>query len=404
MLDESFSAVGAGDGGGSSRVTKLDLIARVEALVPRIAACASDTDARRAVPDDIIEAMRDAEMFAVLAPRAYGGLELGLDAYSEIVRRISAASPSTGWVAAFLMGAAWRMLTFPREGQEEIYGGRNYVLGAGAAQPITGVERVEGGYRLTGRTAWNSGASHAEWFSMNGLLIEEGRPPELMIFALPRNEVTIVDTWHILGMQGTASCDIVVDGLFVPERRSAPFLPALEGRSAGHALHPNPMYHIPFLPFAMNEVLPVIVGAHRGAADALYDRIRGRMGTISGAKAAEKVPAQIRLARALGQAQAAEMLLEALVARNMAARPDARDPVSRSEMKLHAALLTQMCVDSVNDMARGVGGDSFRDEALFQRYFRDLNVVARHAFLDLDTAGESYAKLLLGLPTSDPLI
>src|SRR3546814_3834133 len=92
------------------------------------------------------------------------------------------------------------------------------------------------------------------------------------------------------------------------------------------------------------------------------------MGTISGAKAAEKVPAQVRLARSLAQAQAAELLLEALVARNMAAKPDAGAPVNRSEMKLHAALLTQMCLDSVNDMARGVGGDSFRDDALFQRY------------------------------------
>src|SRR3546814_5914921 len=77
------------------------------------------------------------------------------------------------------------------------------------------------------------------------------------------------------------------------------------------------------------------------------------------------------------------------------------DGCSSDLMKLHAALLTQMCLDSVNDMARGVGGDSFRDDALFQRYFRDLNVVARHAFLDLETAGESYAKLLLGLPISE---
>ena len=387
-----------------SATSKEDLLARTDELVPRVAALAIETDARRAVPDELIDAMMDAELFATLAPRAYGGFELGLDTYSEIVRRISAASPSTGWVAAFLMGAAWRMLTFSREGQEEIYGGRNYVLGAGSAQPITGVERADGGYRLTGRTGWNSGASHAEWFTINGLLIEDGRPPELMIFALPRHDVTIIDNWHIMGMQGTASCDIVVDGAFVPERRAAPFLPALAGHSAGHALHANPMYHIPFLPFAMNEVLPVIVGTHRGAADALFDRIKGRMGTISGAKAAEKVPAQVRLARSLGQAQAAELLLEALVARTMAALPDAGKPVSRSEMKLHAALLTQMCLDSVNDMARGVGGDSFRDDARFQRYFRDLNVVARHAFLDAETAGESYAKLLLGLPISDPLI
>src|SRR3546814_925376 len=209
-----------------------EMIARAEALVPMVAARAAETDARRAVPDDLIAAMIDAELFATIAPRDYGGFELGLDTYSEIVRRISAASPSTGWVTAFLMGAAWRVLTFPREGQEEIYGGRNYVLGAGAAQPITGIERVEGGYRLTGRTAWNSGASHAEWFTINGLLIEEGRAPELLIFALPCHDVTIIDNWHIMGMQGTASCDIEVDRAFVPDRRSAPFLPALADRKS----------------------------------------------------------------------------------------------------------------------------------------------------------------------------
>src|SRR3546814_1909638 len=85
-----------------------------------------------------------------------------------------------------------------------------------------------------------------------GLLIEEGRAPEPLIFALPRHDVTIIDNWHIMGMQGTASCDIEVDSAFVPDRRSAPFLPALAGQSAGHALHANPLYHIPFLPFAMN--------------------------------------------------------------------------------------------------------------------------------------------------------
>src|SRR3546814_14592347 len=76
----------------------------------------------------------------------------------------------------------------------------------------------------------------AEWFTINGLLIEEGRAPEPLIFALPRHDVTIIDNWHIMGMQGTASCDIEVDSAFVPDRRSAPFLPALAGQSAGHAL------------------------------------------------------------------------------------------------------------------------------------------------------------------------
>ena len=383
---------------------KKELIDRVSRILPRIASEAAETDGRRQVSDEIIEELIDAGVFATIAPKAYGGHELGLDAFSEIVQRISAESPSTGWVAAFLMGAAWRMLTFSRQAQEEIYGGRNYVLGAGTAQPITNVKRAEGGYVLTGRTGWNSGASHAEWFSMVGLLIEEGKAPEVLMFALRRSDVKIIDNWHIMGMKGTASCDLVVDDLFVPNYRSASFIPALAGNSAGHALHDNPMYHIPFLPFAMNEVIPVIVGTHRGAANALLERTKARIGTISGAAATDKVSAQIRLAKALSRAAAAEHALAGLVARNMANLPNRSEPIYRAEFKLQASMITDACLDSINEMARGVGGDAFRDDASFQRYFRDMNVVARHAFLDSETAAESYGKLVLGLPISDLLI
>lgn len=384
--------------------TKSELLAQVDALIPAIAARADEADRNRAVHDETIAELTQAGVFATIAPKVYGGYELGLDAYSEIIRKISAVSPSTGWVTSFLAGAAWRLLTFSKEAQEEIYGDRNYVLGAGSAVPIQKIERVSGGYRISGRSSWNSGASHAEWFTMNGLIFEEGKAPDMLIFALPRKDVAIIDNWHIMGMQATASNDLVVEDLFVPEHRAARFFPALAGHSSGHAIHANPMYHIPFLPFAMNEVLPVIVGTHRGAANALEERTQARAGTISGARATDKVAAQIRMAKALARADHAENILEAMVSRNMADRPNAWDLLSRADMKLQASVLTEYCLDSINEMARGVGGDSFRQGANFQRFFRDINVVARHAFLDPDTAAESYGKLKLGLPITDPLI
>src|SRR3546814_17353132 len=93
-----------------------EMIARAEALVPMVAARAAETDARRAVPDDLIAAMIDAELFATIAPRDYGGVELRPAKNSEIVRRISAASTSTGLGTQFMVGAAWRVLPFPRLG------------------------------------------------------------------------------------------------------------------------------------------------------------------------------------------------------------------------------------------------------------------------------------------------
>src|SRR5690606_37340 len=180
---------------GADMASKQDLIARAEALAPGIAARAAETDANRAIADETVRDFIDAGVFATLAPKVYGGLELGFDTFAEVVRRISAASPSVGWVASFLMGSAWRALTFPRAAQEEMYGGRNHVLIAGAAAPIREVRRAEGGYVISGRTAWNSASSHADWFTLNGLLVEDGAAPQLLIFALPRADVTILDTW-----------------------------------------------------------------------------------------------------------------------------------------------------------------------------------------------------------------
>ena len=381
-----------------------DVLARVDELLPTIAQAADKGDAEGQLADHIIDAMYDAGLFATLAPQAHGGHELDLETFSQIVQKISSAHPSAGWVCSFLMGASWRLLTFGPEGQKAIFGDKNHVLGAGTAAPIFGVAKVHGGYVISGRTAWNSGSSHAEWFQMNGLLKREGGPPQLLMFAIPRSDVRVHDTWHIMGMKGTASRDLEVQDVFVPDHLAAPFSPALEGLSEGHRLHDNPMYHIPFLPFAMIEVLPVVVGTHRGAANALRDRIKSRMGTMSGAKTAEKVPAQIRMAQGLARAEMAEQMLAAMIAKVSNGDVDAASPKQRAAIKLHAAMVTNFCLDSVNEMARSVGGDAFRNEAPFQRFFRDINTVARHAFLDPDTAGESFGKLELGLPVADPLI
>lgn len=384
--------------------TSQQLLARVDALLPAIAEAAGVGDDTGQISNQIIAALIEAEVFATLAPKVYGGLELDLETYSQIVQRVSSADPAAGWVCSFLMGASWRLLAFGREGQKEIYGDKNYVLGAGAAAPIFDVKKVDGGYRLTGQTGWNSGSSHAEWFQMNGLLKSESGPPEMIMFGIPRKDVEILDTWHILGMKGTASRDLKVDNIFVPDHLATPADALKEGTSPGHWLHDNPLYHVPFLPFAMIEVLPVVVGAHRGAANAVRDRIKSRMSTISGTKAAEKVPAQIRMAQALARADMAEQMLAALVTKVSAGANDAAEMKQRAAAKLHAAMVTNFCLDSVNEMARCVGGDAMRNEAPFQRYFRDINTVGRHAFLDPDTAGETFGKLELGLPITDALV
>lgn len=73
-------------------------------------------------------------------------------------------------------------------------------------------------------------------------------------------------------------------------------------------------------------------------------------------------------------------------------------------MKLRGAFITDFCRNALNDLARGFGGDGFREASPLQRYFRDVNMLAVHAFLDIDTAAESAGRLALGLTPDDPVL
>ncbi|MFC9556224.1 acyl-CoA dehydrogenase family protein [Rhodococcus sp. NPDC056960] len=385
-------------------ITRTELMDRVHALVPAFAERAQKTEENRAPLDETITDLIDSGILATLTPKEYGGLELGLDVAAEIVSTISAACPSTGWVTSFYIGAAWRVNIFTEQAQREVFADKPYTLTAGTAAPLGQVQKVDGGYRITGQTAWNSGSVHADWFTFAGVVFEEGSAPTPLWFLVPREDVKILDTWYIAGMAGTGSNDVSVDDVFVPDYRTGPFALALAGTAPGQLIHPNPMYHLPFLPFAMAEVTPVVVGALRGAADAFVQRTRDRQGTISQEKASGKQAAQMRLGRALAAADAAETLLNAFFERLTAQRPEQSDPRDRAEMKLKAAYLADLARNALNDMARGIGGDGYRTSAPIQRFFRDLSVLSVHAFLDIDTASETIGRFTLDLPVSDPLL
>lgn len=385
-------------------VTADILLARARELAPVFAARAQRTEDARAPLDESLQDMIDAGFLSVLTPKCYGGHELPVDTMSHIVAILSAACPSTGWVSAFYMGAAWRAMSFSAEAQRELFADKPYLLNAGQAAPLREALRVPGGYRISGQTPWGSGAVHAEWITFMGLASGGDLPPVPTLFIVPRADTEVVDTWHVAGMRGTGSNDVRCENLFVPEYRAASFLEALEGRTPGQALHPNPMYRQPFLPFLMCEVVPVLVGALRGVAEAFVARVQERQGTISGVKAMAKQAAQMRLARGLAAADAAETLLEEYLGRYMQVRPLQYELSDRAGMKLRAAYITDLCRNAVNDLARGFGGDGFRERSPLQRYFRDMNMLAVHAFLDIDTAAETYGRLVLGLPAEDTLL
>ncbi len=91
-------------------------------------------------------------------------------------------------------------------------GGSDWIGGSGSAR------RVEGGYRITARKVFTSGAPAGDLL-MTGAILEEDGERSVLHFGAPMKaaEVRIEETWRTLGMRATGSHDVVIEDLFVPD-------------------------------------------------------------------------------------------------------------------------------------------------------------------------------------------
>ena len=105
-------------------------------------------------------------------------------------------------------------------------GGSDWLAGSGRA------EKVDGGYRVSGRKVFASGSPAADVFTTMAVYDDPETGPTVLHFAVPLDErpgSSIADNWRTLGMRGTGSNDVVLDGVFVPDA-------AVNGTPAGGAV------------------------------------------------------------------------------------------------------------------------------------------------------------------------
>jgi len=92
----------------------------------------------------------------------------------------------------------------------------------------TKAERVEGGYRFTGRKAFGSLSPVWTFLGMHGMDTSDPSAPKIVHAFMPRETegYRIERTWDVLGMRATQSDDTILDGVFVPDRYVVRVVPA----------------------------------------------------------------------------------------------------------------------------------------------------------------------------------
>ena len=238
---------------------------------------------------------------------------------------------------------------------------------------------------------------HADW-----VILAKSGGPDARAFVVRKEDIEIDDVWHMSGMSGTGSNDVIAHDLFVPEHRT---LDAATLYNTAASIHDNPLYRIPLLPFIYCEVMGVYVGGLDGATRAYEDIVRKKIRAHIGDKVAERQSVHVNLGQAHARLQACDALLDRLVAETQSvAQAGGFDIEKRLELKLRAGYINDLCRQSVNEMASLGGTSAFHQDSPLQRFFRDLNMLATHAFTDRQGAYELWGRQRLGFEPNSPLI
>lgn len=366
-----------------------DILAAAEAAAPHLARRAEAADAGDRFVAENYALLRDAGLVEAGVPAALGGGGAGVADLAQALRALGRACGSTA--LAFAMHThqvaipAWRWSKRDVKAVEpllrRVAAERIVLLSAGGADWIPGsgrAERVEGGYRITARKPFTSGAPAGDLL-MTGAVLEEDGTRFVLHFAVPMKaaEVRIEETWRALGMRGTGSQDVVIDGLFVPEASVALRRPAGEW---------HPIFEI-----TATIAFPLIYAAYLGVAESARDLAIG----IAHRKAPG--PHVLSLAGRMETAlRAAQIAHAAMVAE---AERDAPSAASVNEVMMGKAIVAENVL-RVGELALELsGGAGFYRASGVERRFRDLQGARLHPLQSGPQAHYAGA-MALGLPTA----
>jgi alkylation response protein AidB-like acyl-CoA dehydrogenase len=386
----------------ASRPDVPELLARARAIAVLARERAQATEAARRVDDDMIERMRQAELFRVMQPRAFGGFEYGFEVFAQIVAVLASGCGSTGWVYGLLASHQWLVACFSREAQEEFWREPS-ALAAGTYAPVARAVSSDGGYRLTGAGSFCSGCDNAQWQLLGGMIAQPEGPPQPGFFLFPTADCTIDDDWHTMGLAGTGSKSIVANDLFVPAHRVLPFAALIDATAPGMRGNPNPLYRQSFLAVLPITVVSPVLGMAEGALVDFLDMAKGRTtrGAVAGGnrRMAEFTTVQLRAAEASGLIDAARLLMfrDLAEAYETAARGEQISVDMRLRNRRDQAFCVRLLVAAIDALFLAAGGQGLFLAHPLQRAWRDAHAAASHISLNWDATGSMYGQHLVGL-------
>ncbi|WP_040589182.1 3-hydroxy-9,10-secoandrosta-1,3,5(10)-triene-9,17-dione monooxygenase oxygenase subunit [Sciscionella marina] len=381
----------------------------VRELLEGIASRAADADTEGAVPERTVTELKAAGVFRMLQPKRFGGMETNPVEFYQVVRELSAACGSTGWITAVLGVHPWQLGLFDERAQQEVWGQDADTLVSSAYAPVGWLEPVgENGYRLSGQWSFSSGCGHASWALLGACVLgQDGRPVDVLSVLVPRTDYTIKRTWDATGLRGTASDDILVGNAFVPEHRCIRNYDQVQLRGPGQRVNSGPLYRMPFASIFTTTVtaplIGIVTGCYRDYLTVLRDRVRLSYG---GDRFVDDPFAHVAVARAASEVDAAVLQQERNIRELYECALGGREIPMELRLRTRRDQVrgTERALEAIDILFKMAGGNSLRRGNPIERAWRDAHAGSVHVANDVERALAMYGRGEFGFTVEDNLI
>lgn len=366
-------------------------------LGPLIAQHSTASEHNRRVSAVVMKAFKEAGFIRMVTPQSLGGLEVDPVTCARVVEEVSRFDSAAGWTLQAANSGDFYCARLPDEGAHEIYANGPDVMIALAVHPPMEAIPVDGGYRVSGQNPLSSNISDADWLMT---LVQSPGVDGLRGAFIPKQELTVVDTWYTMGMRGTDSNDVAVKDVFVPTARTWPLEPVFEPGSHFR----GPLYAYPSLGEGIFILAPVGLGIATQAIAAFKRLAQEKTPFMSAVSLRERPVAQMALGKAEGVLYAARAFFYETVAaaweRTQAGRASTKEEKAR--LMLAAVHLMQSAVEAVDRVSVVAGTSGIYTRSPLERAFRDIHTVRHHGWVSENRYG-TYSQVVLGLEPDFPV-
>lgn len=379
------------------------IVAAAMRLAPAVRDASDDAEQMRQTPPSLAAEITRAGIYQMYLPRSMGGPETPPLTAFRVVEALSRADGSVGWCAMIATNLSLSAGRLPPEVGRQVAGTPADYRCAGSARPGGRAWEVPGGYRVKGRWNFASGIQNASWLYCTCIVMDGDTPrrtpggsPVLRALWVPRQSVTIIDTWSVMGMRGTGSQDFTVDDVIVPAALSC--LSDDPPHETGPLYDRRAWYVNLWTPSAGNAL-----GIARGAIDSLKEIAATEATTMSANLLRDRSMVQTRIAEAEAIVNGARAYVFDAVGRLWRTLCAGKNPSDQEIAQGRLALVHAMheAVRAVDKVFHAAGTNAIYTRLPLERAFRDVHVAVQHA-AGLPGYFESAGKVLLGLQPTDP--